>query len=58
MSAPAPVRLASVKFTAVGRAQSFLVDRLPDETALRPGDQVVVQTVVLYITQLDCRGRV
>ena len=44
MSAPAPVRLASVKLTPVGRAQSFLVDRLPEETPLRPGDQVVVQT--------------
>jgi cell fate regulator YaaT (PSP1 superfamily) len=44
MSVPAPVRLASVKLTPIGRVQSFLVDRLPEETGLRPGDQVVVQT--------------
>jgi cell fate regulator YaaT (PSP1 superfamily) len=44
MSAPVPVRLASVKLTPVGRAQSFVVDRLPGETAPRPGDRVVVQT--------------
>jgi cell fate regulator YaaT (PSP1 superfamily) len=46
MSPTAPVRLASVKLSPVGRAQSFLVDRLPEPSVLRSGDRVVVQTDV------------
>jgi cell fate regulator YaaT (PSP1 superfamily) len=44
MSTPPPVRLTTVKLTSVGRAQPFLLDRLPQAVRLEPGEQVVVQT--------------
>src|SRR5690606_14825462 len=39
-----PVRLAAVKLTPVGRAQSYLLSDLPGGAMPRPGDRVVVQT--------------
>src|SRR5437879_3342431 len=65
MSGPAPVRLMSVKLSPIGRVHPFLVERLPEETSLRPGDQVVVQTetgpavgtVVPSITALEDKRR-
>ena len=44
MSTTDPARLVSVKLTPVGRAQVFLLDDLPIDTAPRPGQQIVVQT--------------
>jgi cell fate regulator YaaT (PSP1 superfamily) len=44
MSAPLPVRLVSVKLSAVGRTQSFLHAHPKEGRPLRSGDQVIVQT--------------
>jgi cell fate regulator YaaT (PSP1 superfamily) len=41
---PHAERLVSVKFNPVGRAQTFVADDLPPESAPRPGETVVVHT--------------
>jgi cell fate regulator YaaT (PSP1 superfamily) len=64
MTVPAE-RLVSVKFNAVGRAQSFVADDLPSEAAPRVGDAVVVHadgadaigTVVRHAPQIADRRR-
>jgi cell fate regulator YaaT (PSP1 superfamily) len=44
MSAPAPIRLVSVKLTPVGRAQTELLGDFPTPGPVRVGDRVVVQS--------------
>ena len=42
MTGPGGVRVVSVKFNPVGRAQTFVADDLPSDVTLRAGDSVVV----------------
>ena len=42
MTGPDGVRVVSVKFNPVGRAQTFVADDLPSDVTLRAGDSVVV----------------
>ena len=65
MSAPVHVPLVAVKFTPVGRVQTYRLGDDPAQAPPRTGDRVVVQTeggpavgtVVRAIPQLDARRR-